>query len=268
MVVRGKEFAEIHDLVGLRVIVESEKDCWAALGSIHAIWSPVQGRFKDYINSPKFNLYQSLHTTVIGPRASPSRSRSAPTRCTGGPSTASPRTGATRSKAAPAAEMAWLQRIVDWQQETIDPARVPRDPEARPRAGRGLRLHARRQGHCPGGGRDPHRLRLLHPHRGGHRCIGAKVNGRLVPLDTALQSADTVEIITSKVPSARAVARLAPDRGFAPGPQQDPAVVLAGSAARTPWRPGARSSSRRCGARACPCRSWPPPTPCSAWRRP
>src|SRR6202167_5631887 len=71
MVVRGKEFADIYDLVGIRVGVGSEKDCWAALGSIHAIWSPVQGRFKDYINSPKFNLYQSLHTTVVGLEGKP-----------------------------------------------------------------------------------------------------------------------------------------------------------------------------------------------------
>ena len=96
MVVRGKEFDDLYDLVGIRVIVESEKDCWAALGSIHAIWSPVQGRFKDYINSPKFNLYQSCTPPSSASTAIPSRYRSGPTRCTAVPNTASLRTGATR----------------------------------------------------------------------------------------------------------------------------------------------------------------------------
>ena len=96
MVVRGKEFDDLYDLVGIRVIVEAEKDCWAALGSIHAIWPPVQGRFKDYINSPKFNLYQSLHTTVIGLDGKPIEVQVRTTRCTGGPSTGSPPTGGTR----------------------------------------------------------------------------------------------------------------------------------------------------------------------------
>jgi GTP pyrophosphokinase len=207
MVVRGKEFAEIHDLVAIRVIVESEKDCWAALGSIHAIWSPVQGRFKDYINSPKFNLYQSLHTTVVGLEGKPIevqiRTQEMHRRAEYG--IAAHWGYKEKSKDAGAsttAEMAWLQRIVDWQQDTIDPLEfletLKLDLEQdevyvfTPK-GRVIALAA---------GSTPIDFAYAIHTEVGHRCIGAKVNGRLVPLDTKLQSADTAEIITSKVPSA------------------------------------------------------------------
>ena len=187
MVVRGKEFAEIHDLVGLRVIVESEKDCWAALGSIHAIWSPVQGRFKDYINSPKFNLYQSLHTTVIGLEGKPIEvqirtKRDAPP-------------GRVRHRRALGLQGAVQRRCRHHHGRDglapahrglaagdHRPARVPRDAEARPRAGRGLRLHAQGQGHRPGRGVDADRLRLFDPHRGRaplHRGQGERAAGAL-----------------------------------------------------------------------------------------
>jgi len=206
MVVRGKEFAEIHDLVGLRVIVDSEKDCWAALGSIHAIWSPVQGRFKDYINSPKFNLYQSLHTTVIGLEGKPIevqiRTQEMHRRAEYGIAAHWGYKEKGKEDGATTAEMAWLQRIVDWQSETIDPLEfletLKLDLEQdevyvfTPK-GKVVALAA--------GATSIDFAYSIHTEV-GHRCIGAKVNGRLVPLDTPLQSADTVEIITSKVPSA------------------------------------------------------------------
>jgi guanosine-3',5'-bis(diphosphate) 3'-pyrophosphohydrolase len=208
MVVRHKEFAEIHDLVGIRVIVDSEKDCWAALGAIHAIWSPVQGRFKDYINSPKFNLYQSLHTTVIGLEGKPIevqiRTHEMHRRAEYGIAAHWGYKERTRGPGggASTAEAAWLQRIVDWQADTVDPLEfleaLKLDLEQdevyvfTPK-GKVLSLTA---------GATPIDFAYAIHTEVGHRCIGAKVNGRLVPLDTPLQSADTVEIITSKVPSA------------------------------------------------------------------
>lgn len=152
MIVRGRDFEEIYDLVGVRVLVETVRDCYGALGSLHARWNPVPGRFKDYIAIPKLNMYQSLHTTVIGPQwASRSRSRSAPTRCTDGPSTGvavllqvQEDRQARRSRRTCRVRLARRDRsaappMLDWQREIADPGA---DLAAlRPRRRRGLRLH-------------------------------------------------------------------------------------------------------------------------------
>ncbi len=201
MVVKGKEFDEIYDLVGVRVLVESVKDCWAALGAIHGAWTPVPGRFKDYINTPKFNLYQSLHTTVVGPQ--------------GKALEAQIRTYEMHKRAewgiaahwgykekATAADVAWLQRIVDWSAESTDPSefletlKLDLDTdEVYVFTPKGDVVSLPNQA-------TPIDFAYAIHTEVGHRCIGAKVNGRLIPLDSHLTSGDTVEIFTSKVPSA------------------------------------------------------------------
>ena len=211
MVVRGKEFDEIHDLVGIRDRRDAEKDCWAALGSVHALWPPVQGRFKDYINSPKFNLYQSLHTTVVGPRGKPLeiqiRTQEMHRRAEHGIAAhwgykegSSSQPGAARG--ASTDEIAWLQRIVDWERDTADPVEFLET----------LKLDLEQdevyvftpKGEImtlPAGATPVDFAYAIHTEV-GHRCIGARVNGRLVPLDAKLHSGDTVEIFTSKIASA------------------------------------------------------------------
>jgi GTP diphosphokinase / guanosine-3',5'-bis(diphosphate) 3'-diphosphatase len=202
MVVRGKEFDEINDLVGVRVIVDSVKDCYGALGSIHALWRPVQGRFKDYVAMPKFNLYQSLHTTVVGPE--------------GGAVEFQIRTDEMHRRAEygvaahfaykeqhnPTEDLVWLQRIVDWQQDTTDPGEFMQSLKIdleqdevfvfTPK-GRVITL--------PTGATPVDFAYAIHTEV-GHRCIGARVNGRLVPLESAMQSGETCEIFTSKVEGA------------------------------------------------------------------
>ncbi len=180
MVVKGRDFDDIFDLIGIRVIVETVKDCYAALGSIHATWKPVQGRFKDYIAMPKFNLYQSLHTTVVGPQGKPLevqiRTLEMHQRAEYGVAAH----WNYKDNHGSTADLAWLNRIVDWQTETSDPTRVHGQPEGRPRAGRGLRLHPEGPGHHPAQGRHAGRLRLRHPHRGRphlHRCPGQRPPG-------------------------------------------------------------------------------------------
>src|SRR5438046_9042065 len=120
MVVKGREFNDIFDLVGIRVLVDSVKDCYAALGSIHATWKPVQGRFKDYIAMPKFNLYQSLHTTVVGPQGKPLEVQIRTREMHHRPEFAIAAHWGYKERS-PTTDIAWLNRIVDWQQETSDP---------------------------------------------------------------------------------------------------------------------------------------------------
>lgn len=202
MVVRGKEFDEVQDLVGVRVVVDSVKDCYGVLGAIHALWKPVQGRFKDYIAMPKFNLYQSLHTTVVGPRGKAVevqiRTQEMHRRAEYG---IAAHWGYKERKDAET-DLAWVRSLVDWQSETEDPAefmealKVDLDQDEvfvfTPK-GKVVTL--------PAGATPVDFAYTIHTEV-GHRCIGSRVNGRLVPLDSALQSGDTVEIFTSKVEGA------------------------------------------------------------------
>ncbi len=201
MVVKGKEFDDIFDLVGIRVVVDTVKDCYAALGSIHATWKPVQGRFKDYIAMPKFNLYQSLHTTVVGPQGKPLevqiRTREMHHRAELGVAAHWSYKGLGAESDIP-----WLNRLIDWQQETSDPAQFMEtlkiDLEQdevyvfTPK-GKVITLQA---------GATPIDFAYAIHTEVGHACIGARVAGRLVPLDSKLTSGDTIEIFTSKVEGA------------------------------------------------------------------
>ncbi len=205
MVVKGREFNDIFDLVAIRVIVDSVKDCYAALGSIHATWKPVPGRFKDYIAMPKFNLYQSLHTTVVGPQGKPLevqiRTSEMHARAERGVA-AHWQYKAKHREQQTGDDYAWLSRIVDWQEETSDPDEFMKNLKvdleedevfAFSPKGRVITL--------PTGGTPIDFAYAVHTEV-GHACIGAKVNGRLVPLDTTISSGDTVEIVTSKVDGA------------------------------------------------------------------
>jgi GTP pyrophosphokinase len=202
MVVKGREFDDIFDLQGMRVVVESVKDCYAALGSIHATWKPVQGRFKDYIAMPKFNLYQSLHTTVIGPQGKPLEVQIRTWEMHARAEQGVAAHWAYKDRDPKDSDLPWLNRIVDWQSETTDPdefmQRLKIDLE-----------HDEVFVFTPKGkvvtlpvGATPIDFAYAIHTEVGHACIGARVNGRLVPLDSTLSSGDTVEIFTSKVEGA------------------------------------------------------------------
>ena len=158
MTKKGREFNEIYDLTAMRVIVDSVKDCYGAVGVIHSLWKPLPGRFKDFIAMPKFNMYQSLHTTVIGPEGRPLeiqiRTREMHDMAEFGVAAhwIYKDERGSRGRQAPDEDEAasWLRRLLDWQQELVGPARVHGDAEGRPVRGRGLRVHAQGRGQVAG----------------------------------------------------------------------------------------------------------------------
>ncbi|MBO0900397.1 bifunctional (p)ppGpp synthetase/guanosine-3',5'-bis(diphosphate) 3'-pyrophosphohydrolase [Cellulomonas sp. zg-ZUI222] len=209
MIVRGREFADIYDLVGVRVLVDTVRDCYAALGALHARWNPVPGRFKDYIAMPKFNLYQSLHTTVIGPGGKPVeiqiRTHDMHRRAEYGVAAhwkykETAKSGGPQDAAGN--DMTWLRQLVDWQRETADPTEfldLLRDEIA------GAEVYV----FTPKGdvqalpaGSTPVDFAYAVHTEVGHRTMGARVNGRLVPLDSTLENGDVVEVFTSKSETA------------------------------------------------------------------
>jgi GTP pyrophosphokinase len=203
MVVRGREFDDIYDLVGIRVIVPDVRDCYAILGAIHARWNPVPGRFKDYIAMPKFNLYQSLHTTVIGPNGRPVeiqiRTQEMHNRAEYGVAAHwKYKEGGPASRLNSEEDLVWLKHLSDWQHETADPSEFldalrfeigAKEVYAFTPKGKVIGLTK---------GSTPVDFSYAVHTDVGHRTMGAKVNGRLVPLETVLQSGDVVEILTSK----------------------------------------------------------------------
>jgi len=218
MIVRGRDFEEIYDLVAVRVLVDSVRDCYAVLGALHARWNPVPGRFKDYIAMPKFNMYQSLHTTVIGPQGRPVeiqiRTQAMHRRSEYGvaahwkykedsPGDASSRAQTGRKRdSGQVNDMAWLRQLLEWQRETSDPSEFL--DSLRFEIGAGEVYVFTPKGSVialPSGSTSVDFAYAVHTEV-GHHCIGGRVNGRLVPLESPLENGDVVEILTSKADGA------------------------------------------------------------------
>jgi GTP diphosphokinase / guanosine-3',5'-bis(diphosphate) 3'-diphosphatase len=210
MIARSRDFTEIYDLVGVRILVDSVRDCYAALGVIHANWQPVPGRFKDYIAMPKFNMYQSLHTTVIGPNGKPvemqirtyAMHRTAEYGIAAHWRYKETKNATIVGPPAHIDEMTWLRQLLDWQREASDPTEFLD----------ALRFDLSAQEvyvFTPKGDvialpKDATPVDFAYEVHTevGHRCIGAKVNGRLVPLESKLSNGDVIEIFTSKSETA------------------------------------------------------------------
>ncbi|GAA2776491.1 RelA/SpoT family protein [Mycolicibacterium pallens] len=213
MIVKGREFDDIHDLVGVRILCEEIRDCYAAVGVVHSLWQPMPGRFKDYIAQPRFGVYQSLHTTVVGPEGKPLevqiRTRDMHDTAEFGIAAhwrykeSKGRNGVPHPHAsAEIDETAWMRQLLDWQREAADPGEFLES----------LRYDLAVQEifvftpkgdvvTLPAGSTPVDFAYAVHTEV-GHRCIGARVDGRLVALERKLENGERVEVFTSKAPNA------------------------------------------------------------------
>lgn len=214
MIVRGRDFEDIYDLVAVRVLVDSVRDCYAALGALHARWNPLPGRFKDYIAMPKFNMYQSLHTTVIGPQGKPVeiqiRTHTMHRRAEYGVAAhwkykedaTAPGPDAKDGDSGPINDMAWLRQLLDWQKETADPGEFLDSLRFEINAREVYVFTPKGEVVALPAGSTPVDFAYAVHTEVGHHCIGGRVNGRLVPLESTLENGDVVEVLTSKADGA------------------------------------------------------------------
>ncbi|MEY8563372.1 bifunctional (p)ppGpp synthetase/guanosine-3',5'-bis(diphosphate) 3'-pyrophosphohydrolase [Bifidobacterium pseudolongum] len=224
MIVRGHDFSDIYDLVGVRIIVDTIQDCYAVLGAVHARWSPVPGRFKDYIAMPKLNMYQSLHTTVVGPGGKPveiqirtwdmhrraefgiaahwkykangqaGRALSTPDK--------TDRQRGENQELSESDNLAWIQQLADWTSETPDSNEFLGSLKEDLGAAEVYVFTPKGKIVSLPADATPVDFAYAVHTEVGHRTMGARVNGRLVPLDTKLENGDTVEVLTSKSDTA------------------------------------------------------------------
>src|SRR6476660_368259 len=214
MIVGGRDFEQIYDLVAVRVLVDSVRDCYAALGALHARWNPLPGRFKDYIAMPKFNMYQSLHTTVIGPEGKAVeiqiRTHTMHRRAEYGVAAhwkykedgTAPAAGAKDGETGPINDMAWLRQLLDWQKETADPGEFLDSLRFEINAREVYVFTPKGEVVALPAGATPVDFAYAVHTEVGHHGIGGRVNGRLVPLESTLENGDVVEVRTSKADGA------------------------------------------------------------------
>lgn len=226
MIVRGHDFANIYDLVGVRIIVDTIRDCYAALGAVHARWSPVPGRFKDYIAMPKLNMYQSLHTTVVGPGGKPVeiqirtwdmhrraefgiaahwkyKENGQAGRALSAPDKSDLKRGSDDNQELSETDnLKWIQQLADWTSETPDSNEFLGSLKEDLGAAEVYVFTPKGKIVSLPASATPVDFAYAVHTEVGHRTMGARVNGRLVPLDTKLENGDTVEVLTSKSDNA------------------------------------------------------------------